>query len=140
MGKKFQNTHNLTADKKILFLALGVILIGSLVSINSVLAAENTYPVTIDQNTLQYRDITNLEPTPEPVTSFDKNAYYNLEPVIVTVRDFNADLDVTVVDFTSAVIVSPSGSTSTLSLTETDSNSAEFVGSFPERVVLGNER
>ena len=133
MGKKFQNTHNLKADKKILFLAIGVILIGSLISINSVLAAENTYPVTVGQNTLQYRDITNLEPTPEPVTSFDKHAYYNLEPVIVTVQDFNADLDVTVVDFTSAVIVSPSGSTSTLSLTETDSNSGEFVGSFPYR-------
>ncbi|MHA7646516.1 hypothetical protein [Nitrosopumilus sp. S4] len=79
--------------------------------------------------TENFRDITNLEQTPDPTLSLDKSVYRLGETVIITLNDTNADLDISAIDFATATV-----SGSSLTLTETGGNTGIFTGSF----VAGN--
>ena len=93
--------------------------------LQSSFAASRTVSVDGGLNTITYRDLSNLESTPEPVISLDKTQYHNGDTAILTITDFNANLDVNAIDSTSAIVNS-----NTVPLTETSVNSGEFQGQF----------
>jgi len=96
------------------------------ISVNESFAAQSERQVVGgQQNTLVYRDVFNTSPTPEPVVSLDKSFYLPGDTAVITVDDFNANLDLAQIDTTSAIVNSQ-----TVQLTETDVNSHIFVGSF----------
>jgi len=97
----------------------------SVMPTQSSLAASRSVAVVGGENTITYRDIENLEPTPTPVLSLDKPFYFPGETAILTIDDFNANLDINEIDSTSALVNSQ-----TVPLTETVVNSHVFVGSF----------
>ncbi len=113
---------------------LSLVLITSLMTVQIVYASEATYEVESGNNiVLQFRDIDNLDPTPDSIVTLDKERYFTgKETATVTVEDFNADLNVEVPDFTTAVVqffrsdTSVILSSSTLILEETDYSSASF--------------
>ena len=125
-------TSSILNTKKILLLSLMIVVL-SLASmpLQSSFAASRTVTVGGDQSiTVTYRNIDSLGTTPEPVASLDKSFYFPGDTAILTIDDFNADLDVTEIDTTSAL-----ANSQTVILTETDVNSHVFVGSF---TVTGN--
>ena len=112
-------------------IALFVLILSVVVvfSPQDVFASEITYPVNPGSNTVQYRDITNTDPTPPLMFSFDKDSYNKGETAILTIEDFCANLDVTVPEFTNADIIQPS-STTTVEALETGDSTAVFDGDF----------
>ncbi|HXV38821.1 MAG TPA: hypothetical protein VD699_04550 [Nitrosopumilaceae archaeon] len=88
-------------------------------------AASLTTPVEFGIYEISYRDITNLDPTPEPVISLDKSIYHRGDVATLTIIDFNGNVDVNGIDTISALVNS-----SPVLLEETDINTAIFVGNF----------
>jgi hypothetical protein len=117
--------------KKILLLSVSVIVFSlCVIPIQTTFAASRIIPVGADETiSVTYRDITNLDPTPEPLIYLDKASYFIGETVILTIEDFNANLDVNSEDEISALVNSQS-----IPLLETEVNSHIFVGEFPFQV------
>jgi len=113
--------------KQVLLLSLAVITLSlCAMPIQTSLAASRTIQVGGTETiSITYRDIGNLDPTPEPVISLDKPFYFPGETVIVTLDDFNANLDPFGIDTVSVQV-----KTETVELSETDLNSHIFVGNF----------
>lgn len=88
-------------------------------------AASLTQPVEEGINIITYRDITNLDPTPEPVISLDKSIYHRGDIATLTISDFNGNLNVDAMDTISASVNSDP-----VILEETDNDTGIFVGTF----------
>ena len=93
-------------SKKIVLLSVMIFVLSlSSIPMQSSFAASRTISVGEDQTvTITYRDIENPEPTPEPVLSLDKTLYRIGETVILTIDDFNANLDLTNKDNISVLV------------------------------------
>jgi len=122
--------------KQVLLLSLVILVLSiSAMPMQYIFAASRTVPVGGGETiSIIYRDIDNLDPTPEPVISLDKTFYFPGETVIVTLNDFNANLDPSGID-TAFVLAN----TTPVELSETDLNSHIFVGDFisPGRFLVG---
>ena len=125
-------TLSILNTKKVVLLSFTFVILSlAIMPLQSSFAASRTVSVVADNTiTITYRDFESLDTTPEPVASLDKTSYANGDTAILTIDDFNADLDVTEIDTTTALVNSQ-----TVVLTETDINSHVFVGSF---TVQGN--
>ena len=116
-------------------IVLTVLLLISVVAFSphTVFASEITYPVDPGVNIVQYRDISYSGPEPPPNfprdCSLDKDSYNPGETAILTIDDFNANLDVTSPDFTPEIVVQLS-STTTVFSEETGDVTEHFVGDF----------
>ena len=100
------------------------------ISINQSYAAKSERLVEVGPTTLVYRDIDNLGPTTEPTISTDKAIYHIGEDVILTINDFNANVDLEKKDNIVATITFAS-STLDKTLEETDVNTGLFAVKFP---------
>ena len=124
-------TSTPTLTKVALFSLLILVLCMSTMPTHSIFAASRAVTVAEGETiTITYRDIENLEPTPTPTISLDKTSYRAGDTAIITIDDFNANLDITEIDSTTAL-----ANSQTVELTETDVNSHVFVGTF---LVNGN--
>jgi len=116
---------------------LSLIIITSLMSVQIVYASEATYDVGSGNNMLQFRDIDNLDPTPDPEITMDDDSYsIGRQTATITITDFNANMDVQSPEFTTSVVQFFSSDTSvilssnTLILEETDDSSGVYTGKF----------
>ena len=114
----------------------GKIIILSLLAITVVLLAvmpvQDSYAASLTktfvsggEKEITFRDISNTLPTPTPVISLNKSIYHIGEEAILTITDFNANLDPTDKDKPIAKV-----NGNDVTLTETANNSGVFVGSF----------
>jgi hypothetical protein len=126
MKHKTKLNYKKIFDAKILTLIAGLLIV---ISTNESFASQSERTVEIGENTLIYRDISNISPTPEPEVSTDKFRYSIGETVILTINDFNANLDTTLSEQIVA-IVSFSSNSINVDLFETDTNTGAFVGTF----------
>ncbi len=103
--------------KKVHLLALTVaVMLLAMVPIQSVSAASLSIPITATgSKTVSYRDLSSLVQTPVPTVEYDPRSK------IITLNDFNADLDVNAADTATVTLDS-----NPVILTETSSNSKIF--------------
>jgi len=90
---------------------------------------ETSYTKSISGSPVEtFRDITDFSAAPDPIVSLDKSNYSVGQTATITVTDTNADVNIGVVDFTSATVTMTSSTDVTL--TETGSNTGIFTGTF----------
>jgi hypothetical protein len=98
-------------------------------SSQTVFAGEITYSVNPGANMVTFRDITSTEPTPPLTFSLDNSTYFVGDTAILTITDFNANLDVAVPDFATATVIQTS-STTIVDAEETGPSTTQFDGAF----------
>ena len=122
-------TSSILNTKKVVSLSLMIVIL-SLASIplQTSFAASRTVAVAADDTiTITYRDFDSPDPDPasEPVAFLDKTHYHIGETAILTIDDFNGDLNVDEKDK-----VFPLVNGQPIELEETEVNSHVFVGDF----------
>jgi len=122
LGEPSKNTTKLFL---LSFLAIAVALLA--------MPLQDSYAATLTktfdsggEKMITFRDITSTSPTPDPVISLDNNIYNLGEQATLTITDFNANLDPSAIDDTTALVYTDVE----VELTETANNSGVFVGTF----------
>jgi hypothetical protein len=101
------------------------ILIFAFTPIQTSYAASLTQSVGEGINEISYRDIIDLDPTPEPTISLDKSIVFPGDVVNITVSDYNANVNPNENEEISVLVGS-----NPITLEETDTDTGIFVGSF----------
>jgi len=111
-------------------ITLSVLLLTSVVAFSppNAFAGEITYPVGSGVSIVTYRDITDTDPTPPVTFSLNQTDYLAGQTALLSIFDFNANIDVTVPEFITANVTQTSPTT--VNGLETGPNTKIFNGTF----------
>ena len=110
---------------KLFFILVAILTFTTILTTQTSLGYELTQSISSGITHLNFRDISNTNPEPNPVLSLDKSRYRSGEVATITLNDSVPNVSLDTIDFAFAKVDG-----SSLTLTETDENSGIFTGSF----------